>query len=156
MSNNFFKQLSRPVRMRAIFGCSFFLVFFLGIAIVFGIASVIGEIIGFFMIFVLAAGIVYAGYRLSRRGGGWDIRAFLVAFFGWYAVVVASLLGVVGCFVVYHTMLAPATLPTFVISNGEKTIIFQTMSHVASESFYDTVGTNIREAKEGGFFLFYE
>jgi hypothetical protein len=40
---------------------------------------------------------------------------------------------------------APATLPRITISNGEKTVIFQSMMHIASSSFYKTVRSDMQK-----------
>jgi hypothetical protein len=39
-------------------------------------------------------------------------------------------------------------MPEFTITNGDKTIVFQSMSHIGTQKFYDTVGNNIKEKKQ--------
>lgn len=52
--------------------------------------------------------------------------------------------------------LNPAKMSLYTLSNGEKTLKFQTMSHIGSVKFYEHVQTNIRDAKKQNFVLFYE
>lgn len=59
-------------------------------------------------------------------------------------------------FIAYHNILVPATLPYYKISNGEQTLHFQTMSHIASQSFYTYVRDDIFKAKKDGFVLYFE
>lgn len=62
----------------------------------------------------------------------------------------------VSAFAVYQNEIDPAKLPEYVISNGEKTVRFRAMSHIASESFYSGVKADIASARAQGFVLFYE
>lgn len=61
-----------------------------------------------------------------------------------------------GWFILYQNKLNPATLPYYVLTDGEKNIKFQTMSHIASPSFYTHVRNDIHAAKKDGYVLYYE
>jgi len=45
----------------------------------------------------------------------------------------------------FSNNVAPATLPKITMSNGEKTVIFQSMMHIGSPDFYE----NIKKDMEG-------
>ncbi len=62
----------------------------------------------------------------------------------------------IGGFSAYQNEIDPAKLPEYVISNGEKTVRFRAMAHIASEAFYDAVKADIAQARSEGFVLFYE
>lgn len=62
----------------------------------------------------------------------------------------------IGGFSYYHNEVAPANMPEYTLSNGEKTIVFQTMSHIGSPEFYQQIQENIRSVKEENFVYFYE
>ena len=47
-------------------------------------------------------------------------------------------------------------MPEYTLSNGEKTVIFQAMSHIWSEQFYTDIQKNITQAKQDDFVYFYE
>ena len=59
-------------------------------------------------------------------------------------------------FVWYYTHSSPATLPQYTLSNGERTLIFQSMSHIATSQFYDQVAQQIRDVQEQGGVYYYE
>ena len=50
----------------------------------------------------------------------------------------------------------PATLPKITISNGEKTVIFQSMMHIGSENFYAAVQRDMELLRGRDFVFFYE
>lgn len=56
----------------------------------------------------------------------------------------------------YQNELYPAQMPTITISNWKKEVIFQAMSHIWTQSFYDKVRNNIIEAKKRWFVYFFE
>lgn len=47
-------------------------------------------------------------------------------------------------------------MPQYILKSDEKTLVFQGMSHVASEAFYQEVREDIRKAKENNYVLFFE
>ncbi|MDD2907950.1 MAG: hypothetical protein PHH98_04885 [Candidatus Gracilibacteria bacterium] len=49
-----------------------------------------------------------------------------------------------------------AKMPEYTISNGEKTVKFQAMVHIGSESFYNQVKENLKKYKEEGGVYFFE
>lgn len=63
---------------------------------------------------------------------------------------------IVGSFSYYQNEISPAMMPTYTISNWEKTVIFQAMSHIASQNFYDSVKKNIFTAKSDGYTYYFE
>lgn len=50
----------------------------------------------------------------------------------------------------------PLILPQAILSNGEKTVVFQGMVHVGSENFYKSVIYDLEEALDAGYKLYYE
>jgi hypothetical protein len=40
---------------------------------------------------------------------------------------------------------APATLARITLSNGEKTVVFQSMMHIASPGFYDDIKKDMEQ-----------
>ena len=90
----------------------------------------------------------------------WKTRTPIWDFFLYFLPKILSglalilLLILVFCF--YQNVISPAQMPLHTISNGKKTLKFQTMSHVASESFYAWVAEQIQISKEQNFVLFFE
>ncbi|MDQ7022226.1 MAG: hypothetical protein Q9M97_01605, partial [Candidatus Gracilibacteria bacterium] len=56
----------------------------------------------------------------------------------------------------YSNEINPAAIPEYTITNGEKTVIFQAMSHIGSEDFYEKIKQNLIKAKKDGYVYFYE
>lgn len=50
----------------------------------------------------------------------------------------------------------PAKMPEYTISNWEKEVKFQAMSHIATNNFYNNVAKNIEEYKKNWWVYFYE
>lgn len=63
---------------------------------------------------------------------------------------------VLGTFVVYQNEISPASMPLYEIQNGKKTVLFQSMIHIWTHSFYEKVRKNIHSAKKSDFVLYYE
>ncbi len=51
---------------------------------------------------------------------------------------------------------APATLARITLSNGEKTVIFQSMMHIASPGFYEDIKKDMQQLIGQDYVFFYE
>jgi len=51
---------------------------------------------------------------------------------------------------------APATIPKITISNGEKTVVFQSMIHIGSPGFYDDIQADMENLRGREYVFFYE
>ncbi|MBS9775455.1 TraB/GumN family protein [Candidatus Gracilibacteria bacterium] len=51
---------------------------------------------------------------------------------------------------------SPSKLDQYTISNGEKTVIFQSMMHIGREGFYKEIQQELTQAKKNGYVYFYE
>jgi len=56
----------------------------------------------------------------------------------------------------YQNEINPAKMPEITISNGEKIVVFQAMSHIWAYSFYKQVKENLLKYKKIGFVYFFE
>jgi len=56
----------------------------------------------------------------------------------------------------YFNEISPAPMPEFTLYNWEKTVKFQAMSHIWTETFYKTIVKNITKYKEEWWVYFYE
>ncbi len=116
-------------------------------------------VLEFFLFLALYAAIFYGAWSLInffRKTTRTDIWEFLEKFFFRLSLSLAITLSLVVTFVFYHTIFYPATLPLYTLSNWEKTVHFQTMSHIASQAFYLQVQSNIYQAKKNNWVLFFE
>lgn len=104
-------------------------------------------------IIYLIRGIFKRNYKIFSKENYQD---FLEYFIQRVSIFVLVMIGTLWSFAYYQNDVSPATMPTYTISNGEKTVIFQAMSHIWSQNFYDTVRENILQAKNEGFVYYYE
>jgi hypothetical protein len=56
----------------------------------------------------------------------------------------------------YYNEISPAPMPEITISNWSKTVVFQAMSHIWTNTFYDTIKQNLTEYKKNWFVYFFE
>ena len=121
--------------------------------------SWLGALIRFGFSLLLYGCITYLFYRTwkwIRWSSPLNISAYFKIFL--YRVFLSLFICVLilGWFTVYQNHISPAKVPLYTLTNGEKTIQFQTMSHIASPDFYEWVKNNITTAKKEGFVLYYE
>lgn len=56
----------------------------------------------------------------------------------------------------YENELYPASMPEITISNWSKTVVFQAMSHIWTNTFYEKIKQNLTEYKKNWFVYFFE
>lgn len=83
-------------------------------------------------------------------------REFALAYVRKVGTLLLAIALVLGAFACYQNEIDPAKLPEYTISNGEKTVRFRGMAHIASEKFYAGVKEDIANARKDGYVLFYE
>ncbi len=105
---------------------------------------------------VLGAGFFVLRWLFARRAAGYS------AFGSFLVCGLAGILLAVGgaSFPIYALAFwvqsGPTAVPLVTLSNGAKTVVFQGMQHVASESFYKSVVFDLENALADGYTLFYE
>lgn len=72
------------------------------------------------------------------------------------SIFIVIIFSILAFFWYYQNNISPAKMPIFTISNWEKTVIFQSMSHIWTQNFYNNVKNNIEEAKKNGYIYFFE
>ncbi len=134
--------------------------FFMGVLLIFcyfvwGLPASVGflwYVIFYFFIF-------YFFYWFIQKLRGKEIKKMSKAFERYIyklSIFLTVLCVSIWWFVFYQNHINPATMPLYTISNGDSVVKFQTMSHIASQEFYDTVISEISDAKNNGYVLFYE
>lgn len=59
-------------------------------------------------------------------------------------------------FTYYNNEINPANMPEYTISNWEKKVVFQAMSHIWTNEFYSSITSNLIKSKNEWFVYFYE
>ena len=71
-------------------------------------------------------------------------------------IVIVSIVFILWFFSYYNNSIKPAPMPEITISNWDKIVVFQAMSHIGTQDFYDTIQENILRKKEGWYVYFFE
>lgn len=105
---------------------------------------------------VLALPIAWIMRRLSarQRSEAWRVSLIesALATFGLLSILAATPI----YFLAFNASLRPVTVPLATLSNGKKTVVFQGMMHIGTESFYKGVVYDLERALTEGYVIFYE
>ncbi|MDD5770037.1 MAG: hypothetical protein PHE25_03650 [Candidatus Gracilibacteria bacterium] len=85
-----------------------------------------------------------------------NYKTFLNIFLYKVSSLMMALIIIIGGFSYYENEITPAKIPTFTISNGDKTIVFQAMSHIGTPNFYEKIKENIIKLKKDSYVLYFE
>ena len=78
------------------------------------------------------------------------------------AFALGGALGMIGLaslpvyYLAFWVQSGPTAVPLAMLSNGQKTVVFQGMQHIGSEEFYKSVVFDLEQALADGYTLFYE
>lgn len=108
------------------------------------------------LLYSAIAYILVSVYSFFRKREPQKYLIFLPKFFWSLGVSLWTMWVFFGWFMLYQNDVSPAKMPVYTLSNGEKTIIFQWMSHIGTPDFYKKVQENIYHAKENWYVLFFE
>lgn len=85
-----------------------------------------------------------------------NLGKFAFAFAYRMSAFLIIIFSVLGWFAYYQNKITPAMMPIYHITNWDKKIVFQSMSHIASPEFYMDVKSNLEEHKKNWYILYYE
>ncbi len=111
------------------------------------ISLIIYSIISFFIYFI---------WKKLRKKEALYFNDFLKLFTYKVCLFVYIIIFVIWGFAYYNNDINPAKMPEYTLSNWEKTVVFQAMSHIAKQDFYDQIRNNIRDFKTSSGVYFYE
>ena len=95
-------------------------------------------------------------WRKIRKKETLKFLEFFKVFLYKVSIFLVIITTMIWSFAIYQNKYSPAKMPKITLSNWDKTIIFQTMIHIATRSFYDKVANSIEQAKKQGFVYFFE
>lgn len=143
------------ISKKTVFHSIFFLLLFSIIFYISGIITILSFILTL-IFYSFIAFIFYVLWKIIRKKEKLDYISFLNYFLYKISIWILISIILVGGFVYYQNNIDPAKMPTFTISNWEKIVIFQTMSHIWSEEFYQQIKRNLIKAKKNWFVYYYE
>ncbi len=114
------------------------------------------ETIVYLIIYNLISYGIYILRKKYRNKESLRIEEFSKIFFHKLSLLLSVLILLIWSFAYYQNNIKPAKIPVYTISNWDKIIIFQSMSHIWSQNFYDKVKKNIEKYKNQWFVLFFE
>jgi len=112
--------------------------------------------LGTLILYGSIAFVIHRAYTTIRKKHKKTYSEFLIIFVYKISILTSIILVLVWYFIYHQTHLFPAKLPSYTLSNGSKTVVFQTMSHVGSAQFYTWVQERLKKAKENNYVLFFE
>lgn len=72
------------------------------------------------------------------------------------SLLLIIIFSILGWFAYYQNKISPAMMPIYEITNWDKTVIFHSMSHIASPEFYTETKQYVENLEQKWFLLFYE
>ncbi|MDD5213008.1 MAG: hypothetical protein PHG82_01085 [Candidatus Gracilibacteria bacterium] len=85
-----------------------------------------------------------------------NLGKFAFAFAYRMSAFLIIIFSILGGFAYYQNKISPAMMPIYEISNGDKTVVFHSMSHIASPEFYTETKKYVENLEKSGYLLFYE
>lgn len=82
----------------------------------------------------------------------WFFQEFLYRFY----VFIIVLVTLIWSFCYYQNEISPAKMPIYTLTNWDKSVVFQAMSHIWSDNFYKKVTKNIEKYKNDWYVLYFE
>lgn len=108
------------------------------------------------IIYSIIAFFIYKIYKNLRKKEELEFVDFLKLFIYKICAFIYTIIIIIWSFAYYSNSINPATMPEYTITNWEKTVVFQAMSHIATESFYEEIKNNIIDFKTSSWVYFYE
>ena len=108
------------------------------------------------IIYILIFYFLYIMWKKIRKQMPMFFNHFIIYFLYRLSVLIILIIGLIWSFAYYNNEISPAPMPEITISNWEKTIIFQAMSHIWTEIFYKNIVDNITENKKDWYVYFFE
>lgn len=122
-----------------------------------GLLSMIFSILLYWTIIYIFVGVYkelyYKDYVFFDRKNFYD---FFIIFFQKIINFIIIIIFILWWFAYYNNEISPAIMPIYTVSNWDKTLVFQSMSHIWTQSFYNWVKNNIEKYKKQWFVYYFE
>lgn len=116
-------------------------------------------ILKFFIFIFFYSLIFYVFYFLWKKFRKKELlkfKDFFVIFFKKISLSIIIIALFLASFWYYQNIISPAKIPEYTISNWKKIVVFQAMSHIWSEKFYQSVKTKLENYKKNWYVYFFE
>lgn len=131
------------------------IVAWIGVGVFFVIFFVWVLIALFVSLWVWFLGMIFGKYEEGHTGWRQFFR-YMIRWWWWLVILIC-----ISPWFLYSALLifndfSASTLPKITLTNGDKTLIFQSMSHIGSEEFYTDIQEDMRQLKTDDYVFFYE
>ncbi len=106
--------------------------------------------------YLIISFLIYSLWKKFRKKEVLYFNEFAKVFIYKVCLFIYLIVIIIWSFAYYNNSINPAKMPEYTISNWEKIIVFQAMSHIAKKDFYVQIRNNIREFKSNSGVYFYE
>ncbi len=99
---------------------------------------------------------IYLWWKKLRKKEHLDFEQWI--YYIWYrlACFMVLFVSIFSAFCYYQLKISPLTMPLYTITNGVKTVQFQSMIHIGSQRYYDKVFDTMMWYLKNGYILYYE
>jgi len=140
---------------KTIFNIIFSLIFLWTIYYISWIIWVLSSILTF-IFYCFIAFLIYFFWKKLRKKEYLSFDKFINYFLFRVLIWIYISIFIIAWLAYYSNEKNPAPMPTYTITNWEKTVIFQAMSHIWSKKFYEKIKQDLIEAKKQWYVYFYE
>ena len=137
------------------FYISFFLVFIWIIFYVSWISWVLSFIFSI-CIYSLITYFIYKTWKSIRKKTSLDFLNFWEYFVYKVSVWLSLSILILWGLSYYKNEINPTPMPTYYLSNWEKQVVFQAMSHIGSEKFYKSIQVDLKQKKQNWYVYYFE
>lgn len=120
-----------------------------------GISWILEMILSLIIYFLIFFTLTYI-WKTIRKKETPEVILFWKYFLSRISIMLIILWGLLGSFSYYYNEVSPAKMPAYHLTNWEKEVIFQGMSHIGTQNFYDRIIQRITSNKENWYVLYYE
>jgi len=99
---------------------------------------------------------IYFWWKYLRKQIFIDYKSFAIWFLYKISLFTVILSSIIWIFAYYENEISPAPMPWYTLSNWNKEVVFQAMSHIWSKDFYNTIRKDLIDYKTASWVYFYE
>lgn len=114
------------------------------------------ESIGGLLMYLLFFYIFHVLWKKIRNKESYIFPVFFAYFFKRAAIMMTILFSILWGFSYYYNEVSPAPMPQYILSNGKTQVVFQAMSHIGTQKFYDTIVEELRKKKKQWYVYYFE
>ncbi|MBB1564683.1 hypothetical protein HG430_001420 [Candidatus Gracilibacteria bacterium] len=121
-----------------------------------GISTVLESILGLIILLIAFYVIYFLIKKIFRSKNITGFGPFSSIYCFCVSIIFSICIAIVGGFSYYYNEISPAYMPQYTLTNGDKTVVFQSMAHIGGKGFYNYVAEDLKKHKDEGYLHFFE